>query len=135
MFVLHLLPSFHSQQREETKTWLLFQDFADRLIFLWLIHQTWVNVLSSTIGTLVFNPPEEAVLSNLPPSFDVSQYKNARHIIDCTEVFWENPNNLEVAALTWSDYKHHNTAKFLFSTTPSGLINFVSECWGGRTQW
>lgn len=117
---------------------LLFQDLADRfeisITHASNIFTTWIKVLSHTIGSLVFNPPKEAVITNLPPSFEGSKYKNVRHIIDCTEVFLEKPNNLEVSALTWSDYKHHNTAKFLVSITPSGLINFVSECWGGRSS-
>lgn len=46
----------------------------------------------------------------------------------------EKPNNLEVSAVTWSDYKRNNTAKFLVSITPDGLINFVSNCYGGRAS-
>lgn len=37
-------------------------------------------------------------------------------------------------ASTWSDYKHHNTAKVLVSVTPNGAFNFVSEAWGGQTS-
>ena len=39
---------------------------------------------------------------------------------------------LNTIARTWSDYKHHNTAKYLVSINPSGLINYVSEGFGGR---
>ncbi|KAK0134185.1 hypothetical protein N1851_030248 [Merluccius polli] len=35
-------------------------------------------------------------------------------------------------AQTYSQYKHHNTAKFLISITPHGVISFVSYGWGGR---
>ncbi|CAG2201965.1 unnamed protein product [Mytilus edulis] len=86
---------------------LLFEDLADRFGISTThasnIFTTWIKVLSSTIGALVFNPSKEA-----------------------------RPNNLEVAAQTWSDYKHHNTAKYLVSINPSGLINYVSEGFGGR---
>ena len=34
-------------------------------------------------------------------------------------------------AQTYSDYKHHNTVKFLLATTPTGAISFVLKCWGG----
>ncbi|VDI16498.1 Hypothetical predicted protein [Mytilus galloprovincialis] len=113
---------------------LLFEDLADRFGISTThasnIFTTWIKVLSSTIGALVFNPSKEAVKTNLPPSFKGTKYIDVRHIIDCTEVFLERPNNLEVAAQTWSDYKHHNTAKYLVSINPSGSINYVSEGFG-----
>ncbi|KAK3097396.1 hypothetical protein FSP39_009272 [Pinctada imbricata] len=98
------------------------------------IFTTWVKVLSKTLGSLVINPPKHVVKKNLPPSFMNPTYKSVRHIIDCTEIFLETPNNLSVRAHTWSDYKHHNTAKYLVSINPSGLINYVSKGWGGRTS-
>ena len=33
---------------------------------------------------------------------------------------------------TWSEYKHHNTVKFLIGITPNGFISFLSDCYGGR---
>lgn len=117
---------------------LLLEDLADRFgissTLASNIFTTWVKVLSQTIGSLVFNPPKEVVRSNLPPSFQNSTFHDVRHIVDCSEVFLEKSNNLEVAAKTWSDYKHHHTGKFLVSINPSGMINFISECWGGRVS-
>jgi hypothetical protein len=98
------------------------------------IFTTWVKILSRVLGDLVFNPPKEVVRENLPPSFRNPTFNSVRHIIDCTEVFLETPNNLQVRTDTWSDYKHHNTAKFLISITPSGMISYVSQGWGGRTS-
>ncbi|KAK3105562.1 hypothetical protein FSP39_000540 [Pinctada imbricata] len=95
---------------------------------------TWFKLLSAVLGTLVFNRSKETVRGNLPPSFQKVPYCDVRHIIDSTEVFIEKPNNLTIAAQTWSDYKHHNTAKILVSITPSGMINYISEAWGGRTS-
>lgn len=74
------------------------------------------------------------VRENLPPSFRNPAYNLVRYIIDCTEIFLETPQNLQVRTDTWSDYKHHNTAKYLVSITPSGMINYVSKGWGGRTS-
>ena len=37
-------------------------------------------------------------------------------------------------AQTFSNYKHHNTVKFLISITPQGVITFISKGWGGRTS-
>ena len=117
---------------------LLNEDIADRFgvstTHVSSVFTTWLKLLSSVMGTLVFNPPKDVVKANLPPSFKNTTYRDVRHIIDCTEVFIETPNNLEVAAQTWSDYKHHHTAKLLVSITPAGMINFVSEAWTGRAS-
>lgn len=117
---------------------LLNEDIADRFgvsaTHVSSVFTTWIRLLSSVLGTLVFNPPREVVLSNLPPSFRNNVYRGVRYIIDCTEIFIETPNNLQVAAQTWSDYKHHHTAKILVSITPAGMINFVSEAWTGRAS-
>ena len=56
------------------------------------------------------------------------------YIIDCFEVFCECPSNLMARAQTYSNYKHHNTVKFLIATTPQGVISFVSKGWGGRAS-
>ena len=46
----------------------------------------------------------------------------------------ERPKSLLNQASTWSDYKHHNTIKFLDGITPSGYISFLSDCYGGRSS-
>ena len=56
-----------------------------------------------------------------------------RRIIDCAKVFVERPKSLLIQAQTWSDYKHHNTFKFLIGISPTGFITFISSCYGGRT--
>ena len=35
-------------------------------------------------------------------------------------------------AVTWSDYKKHNTVKYLIVIYPTGYIMFVSDGYGGR---
>jgi len=37
-------------------------------------------------------------------------------------------------AQTWSNYKHHNTVKYLVGITPQGTISFISNGWGGRVS-
>jgi len=39
-----------------------------------------------------------------------------------------------VRAQTWSNYKKHNTVKFLIGVTPQGTIDFISKGWGGRVS-
>ena len=52
-------------------------------------------------------------------------------IIDSFEVFMERPTNLKARDQAWSNYKHHNTAKFLIGIAPQGVITFISKGWGG----
>ena len=55
-------------------------------------------------------------------------------IIDCSEIFIQRPSALSARAETYSNYKHHNTAKFLIAISPTGEIIYVSKYWGGRTS-
>ncbi|XP_077865527.1 uncharacterized protein LOC144352336, partial [Saccoglossus kowalevskii] len=55
-------------------------------------------------------------------------------IIDCFEVFIDRPSNLKARAETWSNYKHHNTMKFLIGIAPQGGVSFISKSWGGRVS-
>ena len=36
------------------------------------------------------------------------------------------------ASVTYSQYKSRNTWKVLVGCTPSGLVSFVSDAWGGQ---
>jgi hypothetical protein len=48
--------------------------------------------------------------------------------------FIERPSNLLARAETWSNYKHHNTVKYLIGITPQGAVSFLSKGWGGRVS-
>ena len=48
-------------------------------------------------------------------------------IIDCFEQFIEKPSNLLGKSCTWLQYKHYNTAKYLISITPQGIIRLIGE--------
>ena len=72
-------------------------------------------------------------MRTLPKVFK-PKYRHARTIIDCTEIFIERSGNLTARESTWSNYKHHNTVKYLVSITPSGSISFISRAFGGRTS-
>ena len=43
----------------------------------------------------------------------------------------ETPSDLHMQSSTWSNYKHHNTAKFLIGCTPNGCISFISPLYVG----
>ena len=55
-------------------------------------------------------------------------------VIDCFEVFINKPSYLIARSITWSNYKHHNTIKFLIGISPQGVISFISRAWGGRVS-
>ncbi|ESO93446.1 hypothetical protein LOTGIDRAFT_145305 [Lottia gigantea] len=69
----------------------------------------------------------------MPSQFRI-EYPNTRIIIDCTEIFIQRPSSFTSQTSTFSNYKHHNTMKFLVSITQSGVISLVSEGWGGRVS-
>ena len=49
-------------------------------------------------------------------------------------MFIKRPKSLSAQAATWSDYKHHNTFKFLVGISLTGIISFLSSCYGGRAS-
>jgi len=55
-------------------------------------------------------------------------------IIDCFELFIDRPSNMTARAQTWSNYKHHNTVKYLTGITPQGTISFISNGRGERVS-
>ena len=54
------------------------------------------------------------------------------YIIDCTEIFIKQPQNQLTQAQVYSNYKSHNTIKYLTGITPAGAVSFLSYGWGRR---
>ena len=79
-------------------------------------------------------PGREKIISTTPVSFRQYFKTKVAVIIDCFEIFINKPSNLKACSATWSQYKHHNTAKFLIGISPQGVITFISKEWGGRTS-
>jgi len=71
-------------------------------------------------------PSRELINAHMPKGFK-DHFPNTRVIIDCTEFFIENPQNLNAQAATYSTYKSHNTYKALVGITPSGSFSYVSK--------
>ena len=97
------------------------------------IFQKWLEVMFIKLKFLITWPQKGVILANMPPLFK-HFYPNCRVIIDCSEVFIETPSLLEARSKTYSNYKKHNTIKFLIGITPCGAICFLSRCWGGRVS-
>ena len=69
----------------------------------------------------------------MPSQFRL-KYPDTRVIIDCTEIFTETPSSLPVQAAVYSHYKHHHTLKGLIGISPSGVVTFISDLYGGSTS-
>ena len=78
-------------------------------------------------------PEREELLRTMPVGFR-KDFGKCVIIIDCFEVFIERPTSLMARAQTWSNYKKHNTVKFLIGITPQGTVAFISKGWGGRAS-
>lgn len=61
-------------------------------------------------------------------------YPNTVLIIDCFETQIQVPNNPKDQAATYSTYKSKNTVKYFISSTPQGMVNFISKGFTGMTS-
>ena len=105
---------------------------VDQTTFSRYFHR-WLNILYIRLSPLVQWPDQEILRQVLPRQFK-SSFPRCIAIIDCFEVFAERPSDLKAKAQSYSNYKHHQTVKFLISICPTGVITFISRGWGGRTS-
>ena len=104
------------------------------------VHLTTVSAsFKETIGFLynyfqpfVLWPDRQELQKTMPHQFKNAFGNRVAIIIDCFEIFIEKPSNVHARALTWSNYKHAHTYKYLIGITPNGNIAFISKGWGGR---
>ena len=94
------------------------------------IFYSWLRGMAEYLKSFVYMPDIETILSTTPKRYD--KYNNLVGIIDCSEIFIETPKSLELQSATWSDYKHHNTVKFLICVAPNSAITFISKAYTGR---
>ncbi|KAL4233736.1 hypothetical protein ACF0H5_008416 [Mactra antiquata] len=89
---------------------------------------TWINVMNTELKLLFEMQSSENEISECYSSFN-----NLKIVIDCTELMVQRSSNLDSRKKTFSNYKHHDTVKFLVGLSPNLAVNFVSKAWGGRT--
>ncbi|KAL5484203.1 hypothetical protein EMCRGX_G020662 [Ephydatia muelleri] len=118
-------------------------DVGEQLVSDYQVHELPNNVddASSTLPTnglqssslqteLDWMPSVQQVAGTLPCVFK-EKFPNTFAIIDGSEIFIETPTDLQMQSSTWSQYKHHNTAKFLIACTPNGAVSYVSPLYVG----
>lgn len=96
------------------------------------VFHSWLNIMYENLNAYIIWPSKKQAKRNIPQCFKDVSLRNVRCIIDCSEIFIEKPRNFKARAATYSNYKHHNTIKFLVGITPSGVFSFISKAWGGR---
>jgi len=94
---------------------------------------TWICFLYHHLKEIDWIPTVQQVSTTLPVAFK-KEYPTTYAIIDASELFLETPSDLHMQSSTWSNYKHHNTAKFLIACTPNGGISYVSPLYAGSTS-
>ena len=93
-----------------------------------------VDVLYVRLVPLTVKWPQRDIVFKIMPMSFRRKFKNCIVIIDCFKNFIERPSDLLARAQTWSNYKAHNTIKYLIGMTPQGVISFISAGWGGPCQ-
>ena len=93
------------------------------------IIATWVKAAAAVLKALVYVPNQGVISATKPPRF--LKLNEIHSILDATEIFIQTPKNHAVQRMTWSSYKHHNTAKVLICILPNSLICFASLAYTG----
>ena len=94
---------------------------------------TWVCFMYQHLKEINWTPSVEQVAATLPCAFQ-AKYGTTYSIIDASEIFLQTPSDLFMQSSTWSNYKHHNTAKVLIGCTPNGAVSYVSQLFVGSVS-
>ena len=94
---------------------------------------TWVCFMYHELKEVPWFPSKRQIAGTLPYAFR-ERYPTRVAIIDTSEIFIETPSDLMLQSTAWSNYKHHNTFKFLIACTPNGAISFISSLYLGSVS-
>ncbi|XP_069102923.1 uncharacterized protein [Argopecten irradians] len=115
------------------KTGSCNQDLSDRFDVsvghISNLFSTWINFLSFELKLLFEMQDSTEEVAECFKSFS-----NLKIILDCTELMVQKASNLDSRKKTFSNYKHHDTVKFLVGMSSNLAVNFVSKAWGGRAS-
>ena len=93
------------------------------------IFHAWIRAMVECFN-YVYVPDSDVIRQTAPSRF--KHLRSTHSIIDCSEIFIETPKCHALQSVTWSDYKHHNTLKFLVAVSPNSNIVYVSEAYSGK---
>ncbi|GFT20333.1 uncharacterized protein TNCV_1009331 [Trichonephila clavipes] len=94
----------------------------------------WVRRLAEVLKKHIRVPSKQQYRRRVPAKFLKENWSRVTALIDCSEIFIDRAFNLDARALTFSEYKSHDTVKFLIACTPLSKVSFVSKLFGGRTS-
>lgn len=99
------------------------------------IFSKWIKHMATVLEELPLWAPKDLIRSKMPQAFTDLEFDNTRCIVDCTEIFIEQPSsNLALQSVLFSTYKNHHTAKGLVAIAPHGPITFVSDLYAGSAS-
>ncbi|XP_034043800.1 uncharacterized protein LOC117525943 isoform X1 [Thalassophryne amazonica] len=87
----------------------------------------WVDIMCEHMKDFTVWLPRETIKATLPKAFK-DHFANTTCVIDCTETVLQKTKNLD----SYSHYYANNTVKYLVSVSPSGMIMFISDAYGGK---
>ena len=101
------------------------------------IFHEWSRVLADALTEMFPRPTRSQLLRAYPTRFlEADGHARCSLLLDAFEVFTQSSSNPNVASSTYSDYKKHNTVKFLGGCDPIGCPyeKAVSDGWPGRAS-
>lgn len=117
--------------RLDTKFTELGNKFGLSVSYASKIFKKNVPLIAKALSCFIIKSNKSTIEQNLPIAFR-HKYRHIDCIIDCLEIEIQKPLKSVNQALTWSEYKKANTIKYLISSTPDGIINYISPGYGGR---
>ena len=112
---------------------MLHEDLAKQLSILKTLASkmfpAWVKATAAVLKYLIFVPKMWKILLPL----DLTNLVNFHDYISLLmplRFFLKTPKNHAAQRITWSNYKHHDTGKFLITISPNGLMVFASVAYG-----
>ncbi|KAI5099384.1 uncharacterized protein LOC124394221 isoform X1 [Silurus meridionalis] len=98
------------------------------------IFHEWLDVMAQRFSRLIHWPSRGEIKQNLPALFRSPSFKSVRCFIDCSEIPIVRATSKSARTTAYSNYKSHNTIKFLVGISPTGSITFLSKSWSGRAS-
>ncbi|XDV26614.1 hypothetical protein PO909_030270 [Leuciscus waleckii] len=90
-----------------------------------------IDIMSEHTKDLIIWLPRETIKAMLPEAFK-ERFSNTTCVIDCSETVLQKAKNLDSRSESYSHYYANNTVKYLVAISPSGIIMFISDAYGGK---